>query len=505
MASSRNSVPGDGLGRSLHARLSADVPPPSPLSRGVKGDSCSGAGNRTEDQNRETVRDLQNTSLSPVPAVIAAALAEFVAPGARIAVALSGGIDSMVLLDALAPFAAHHPFMLSAVHVNHGLSPNSARWAQFCAEQCAARGVPLTIARLELKREPGASLEALARSARYERLKAAEADVVALAHHADDQAETVLLQLLRGAGPRGLSAMPRFHAGKPALLRPLLELTRSTLAEYAAARGLAWIDDESNAETRHRRNLLRHTVAPLLAKYFPGYPATLVRAAAHQAEASILLDELAAHDGVGAYDARALDRARLAALSPVRARNLLRWFLRREGLRPPSQTRLSEMLRQLVQAADDAKVSIGHAGREIGIHRGRIRVHAVPPAPYVRLWHGEPELHLPGGTLAFDRVRGTGLCVEKLLQAPVTLRSRAGGERMQLAANRPHHAVKKLLQQAGLPQWEREALPLLWCGDELAAIPGIGVTVAFQAVRDAAGWELAWRPDALVDPRGAPG
>lgn len=504
MASSRNSVPGDGHGRSPHARLSADVVAPSPLSRGVKGDSCGGAGNTTEDENRETVRELQNASLSPVPAAVAAALGEFVAPGARIAVALSGGIDSIVLLDALASSAAHHPLTLSAVHVNHGLSPNAARWAQFCAEQCAARGVPLTIARLQLKREPGASLEALARAARYERLSAAEADIVALAHHADDQAETVLLQLLRGAGPRGLSAMPRFHAGKPALLRPLLALTRSTLAAYAAARSLAWIDDESNAETRHKRNLLRHTVAPLLAKHFPGYPATLVRAAAHQAEASILLDEFAVHDGAGAYDVRGLDRARLTALSPARARNLLRWFLRHEGLRPPSQTRLSEMLRQLVQAADDAEVSISHAGREIGIHRGRIHIHAVPPAPYVHLWHGEHELHLPGGTLVFDRVRGAGLCVEKLLQAPVTLRSRAGGERMQLAVNRPHHAVKKLLQQMGLPQWEREALPLLWCGDELAAIPGIGVAVTFQAARDAAGWELAWKPDAVVDPPGAP-
>jgi tRNA(Ile)-lysidine synthase len=503
MASSRNSVPADGRGRSRHACLPADVPAPSSRSRGARGDSCSGAGNTTGDANGEPVDGLRNSPLSPVLAAIAAALREFVAPGARIAIALSGGLDSMVLLDALAPFAAKHVFVLSAVHVDHGLSPNAERWAQFCAEQCAARGVPLTIARLELKREAGASLEALARTARYEQLNAAEADVVALAHHADDQAETVLLQLLRGAGPRGLSAMPRFHAGRPALLRPLLALTRSTLAAYAAARGLAWIDDESNAETRHRRNLLRHTVAPLLARHFPGYPATLVRAAAHQAEASILLDELAAHDGAGAYDVRGLERARLAALSPARARNLLRWFLRHEGLRPPSQTRLSEMLRQLIQAADDVQVSIGHAGREIGIHRGRIHIHASAPAAYVRPWHGEHELHLPGGTLVFDRVRGTGLCVERLLQAPVTLRSRVGGERMQLAANRPHHAVKKLLQQMGLPQWERGALPLLWCGDELAAIPGIGVAVTFQAARDAAGWELVWKPDAVVDPPGS--
>ncbi len=423
------------------------------------------------------------------------------ASGARVAVALSGGIDSMVLLDALAPFAAHHPFMLSAVHVNHGLSPNADSWARFCTEQCDARGVPLTITRLELKRKPGASLEALARAARYERLSAAEADVVALAHHADDQAETVLLQLLRGAGSRGLSAMPRFHAGKPALLRPLLALTRSTLAAHAAARGLAWIEDESNAQTRHRRNLLRHEIVPLLAAHFPGYPSTLLRAAAHQAEASALLDEVAALDAVTAVDAQGIDRRQLAALSPARARNLLRWFLRNEGLKPPSEARLADMLRQFMDATPGARIGIAHDGAELGCHRGRIVVHAPPTAAYVRPWEGETELRLPGGTLVFERTDGTGLAASKLERGRVTLRSRSGGERMQLAANRPQRALKKLMQEAHLPPWQRNALPLVWCGDELAAVPRIGVAPAFQAGPGEAGWMLEWRPEAPVPGR----
>ena len=447
---------------------------------------------------------LQNDARSPVPAAVAAALGDFVARGARVAVALSGGIDSMVLLDALTPFAAHHPFVLSAVHVNHGLSPNAESWAKFCTQQCTARGVPLAIARLELKRKPGASLEALARAARYERLRAAEADVVALAHHADDQAETVLLQLLRGAGPRGLAAMPRFHAGKPALLRPLLALTRSTLAAHAAARGLAWIDDESNAQTRHRRNLLRHEIAPLLAAHFPGYPATLLRVAAHQAEASILLDELAAHDGAGAYDVGGLDRGRLAALSPARARNLLRWFLRNASLKPPSEVRLADMLRQFTDAAPGARIRVAHDGAEIGCHRGRVIVHAPPAAAYARPWGGEAEVLLPGGTLAFVRTDGLGLAAAKLAQGKVTLRSRSGGERMQLAANRPRRALKKLMQEAHLPPWRRNALPLVWCGDELVAVPGIGVALAFQAAPGESGWLLEWRPEASPPGRVAP-
>ncbi|MDQ2963570.1 MAG: tRNA lysidine(34) synthetase TilS [Pseudomonadota bacterium] len=414
--------------------------------------------------------------------------------GARVALALSGGVDSMALLEALTPFVTSHPLLLSAIHIHHGLSPNADRWAHFCAEQCALRSVPLTVHRLRLKRGPGQSLEALARAARYECLMAAAADVVALAHHADDQAETVLLQLLRGAGPRGVSAMPGYREGRPSLWRPLLSLSRQELRDYASSRSLAWIEDESNVDTKHKRNLLRHAVAPLLSAGFPGYPGTLFRAAAHQAEASALLDELAALDAVGAVDELGLDRASLASLPTARAGNLLRWFLRREGLRPPSQARLSEMLRQLVLTANDAKVSIAHEGREIGVHRGRILVHARPPEPYVLAWHGEREVRLPWGALAFIPVHGAGLCADKLNQAPVSLRSRTGGERIQLAPNRPHHAVKKLLQHAGLARWERDALPLVWCGDELAAVPGIGVALAFQAAPDEAGWRLDWRP-----------
>ena len=275
-----------------------------------------------------------------------------------------------------------------------------------------------------------------------------------------------------------------------------------SLTRYAVARGVVWVDDESNAERKHARNFLRREIAPLLAAYFPGYPGTLVRAGAHQAEASALLDELAALDAGGAADEPGLDRASLAALPATRAGNLLRWFMRNEGLRPPSQARLSEMLRQLLLTSDDAKVSINYEGREIGVHRGRILVHPRPPEPYVLAWHGEREVCLPWGELTFVPVHGAGLCADKLKQATVSLRSRTGGERIQLGTNRPHHAVKSLLQQAGLPRWERDALPLVWCGNELAAIPGIGVAVAFQAARDAAGWALAWRPNAVIGPNG---
>jgi tRNA(Ile)-lysidine synthase len=400
----------------------------------------------------------------------------------------------MVLLDALSHVAAGRSLAVSAAHVHHGLSPNADHWARFCAEQCASRAIPLAIHRLLLERKPGQSLEAVARTARYEHFMSCDVDAIALAHHADDQAETVLLQLLRGSGPRGLSAMPAFRRGKPALLRPLLSLTRETLAACALARGLDWIEDESNSDTRHRRNLLRHEIAPRLAAGFKGYQATLARAASHQAEASALLDELAALDADGAIDDVGLDRGQLAGLSNARAANLLRWFLRREGLRPPSDARLAEVLRQLRSASADAHTRIAHDGAEIGCYRGRVVVHAPAPAPFAFAWDGAYEVHLPGGVLAFEPADGEGIAVAKLALAPVTVRTREGGERIRLAANRPRHALKKLLQEANLTVWQREALPLVWCGDELAAVPGVGVDVAFQAAAGEEGLRPIWRP-----------
>jgi tRNA(Ile)-lysidine synthase len=437
--------------------------------------------------------------VAAVDAALAAAWTEHVAATGSIAVALSGGVDSMVLFDALVPLARARGARVSAIHVNHGISAHAERWERFCADEAAARGVDLVTHRLVLGPGHRANLEAVARKARYHALRAANVDVVALAHHADDQAETVLLQLLRGAGPRGLAAMPRVQPGTPSLWRPLLDLPRAILAGYAAARGVAWIDDDSNADIHYARNLLRRDIAPRLAAHFPGYPTTLARAAEHQAEASELLDALAVQDAVGAVLPAGLDCARLGTLAPARARNLLRWFLREQGLRSPSESRLADMLRQLAGVRADARTRIAHDGAEIGCHRGMVVVHAPSPESFVRDWHGEAEVALPGGTLAFRPTQGSGMTAALLARLPVTLRSRAGGERMQVALNRPRRAVKKLLQDAGVAAWTRQALPLVWCGDRLAAVPGVGVDLAFQAGPGESGWMVDWRPAVPLD------
>jgi len=452
----------------------------------------------------------------PVVAAIRAALLPFLAPDVtvgrpaatgerplRIAVSLSGGRDSMALLDALAALRAELPVAVSALHVHHGLSPNADAWAAFCVAECARRGVALAQRSVRVERAPGQSLEANARTARFDALRSAEADVVALAHHADDQAETLLLQLLRGAGPHGLAAMPAARAGRrPTLVRPLLALPRAALEDYARRHGVRWIEDESNADTGLRRNFLRHEIVPRLAAAFPGYPATLVRAAAHSAEAAQLLDELAALDAgdgivTGDDGAPTLDRALLAALaqrSPPRARNLLRWFLRRHDLPPPSTARLAAMLDQFVRAAPDARVRAAHAGVELGIFRGRIVVHAGAVAAYAIAWQGEPALALPHGVLEFAPAVGEGLAASRLRAAAVTVRRREGGERLRLTENAPPRALTRLLYDARIAPWQRASLPLVYCGDELAAVPGIGVDAAHRAAAGAPGIVLRWRP-----------
>lgn len=423
-----------------------------------------------------------------------------VPPSAPIIVALSGGRDSVALLDALLAVATPRGNALTAVHVHHGLSPNADAWARFCEDFCTARGVTFALWMAGVARAPQQSLEATARIARYGALAATAAArrvaCVALAHHRGDQAETLLLQLLRGAGPRGLAGMPwaaRDDAGVT-WLRPLLELPRAAIDAYVEAAQLRFVDDESNASHAHRRNAVRHRVLPALAAVFPDPERTLARAAGLQAEAARLADDLAALDAGDAGPHPTIDRARLAALPPYRAANLLRWFLRQHGLPAPSAARLAAMLAQLRTPRADARVRIVHAGRALGIHQGGIVVHALPPPAFDMPWSGEAQLALPHGRLEFTRIEGAGLDAARLAGAPVRIRSRAGGERFCLGAGRPHRTLKSLLREADVPPWQREATPLAFCGDELVWVPPLGIAPAFAAAPGSAGVAIAWHP-----------
>lgn len=436
-------------------------------------------------------------------ATVARSLADCAPADTPLAIALSGGRDSVVLLDALAAVDAGRE--LVALHVHHGLSPRADEWERFCGELCTARGIRFIAHRVSVAPPPGTSLEDAARRARYAALvaaaRAAGARVVALAHHRDDQAETLLLQLLRGAGPHGLAGMAalRDDPRGVAWWRPLLGCPRSAIDAYAAARALPYVDDESNAQARHRRNALRHLVLPALHEAgFTAAGATLARAAEHQADALRFADDLALQDARAAYDGTTLARAALRELPPHRARNLLRWFLHARGRTPPSTARLADMLAQLATARDDAQVRIAHDGAELGVHRGRIHVHAPLPAPFALTWAGETELALPHGTLRFalaPAVAGPdAIAADRIVAAPLEVRLRQGGERLQLAANRPRRALKVILHEAGMPAWERRALPILAAGEYVIAVPGIGVALAEQARPGSPGYFVTWHP-----------
>jgi tRNA(Ile)-lysidine synthase len=432
---------------------------------------------------------------------LSAALARECAPHTTAAIALSGGRDSMTLLDAAAAVAPALHIELIACHVHHGLSSQADAWLDVCATACARHGVRFLARRVGVRARARESLEAAARTARYEALAAmareSGARCVLLAHHQDDQAETLLLQLLRGGGPRGLAGMPAAQRARGVTwLRPLLDLPRAAIDAYVAARQLEYVEDDSNVATRFRRNALRKEVVPALREVSPGYPATLARAASHQADAAQLLNELAAQDAAGHCDGATLDRAALAALAPHRARNLLRWFLHEQGLAPPSSARLAAMLAQLRDARADATVRLRHAGAEIGLFRDRICAHASAPAPFAQPWHGESTLTLPHGTLELVATDDGGVDVARLFAARVMVRSREGGERVRLGAARPQRALKSVLREAALAPWEREALPLVFADGALAVVPGVGFDPAFAARPDAPGSAIVWRPHA---------
>ncbi|HVF62567.1 MAG TPA: tRNA lysidine(34) synthetase TilS [Casimicrobiaceae bacterium] len=427
------------------------------------------------------------------------ALAQHVDAGQRIGVALSGGRDSVALLAAVVECARVPATDVTAFHVHHGLSSHADAWAAFCQRIAASLDVRCVLRRVIVPANNAAGTEAAARAARYDALRSAalahRASIVLLAHHRDDQAETLLLQLLRGAGPHGLASMPASREANGVVwMRPLLDVTRSDIDAYVASRNLAYVDDDSNASARHRRNALRQHLLPAVARFAPSYSTTLARVAAHQAESASLLDELARLDAMSLVSGDTLDRAGLVSLGVPRARNLLRYFLRSQGLRPPSAARLSAMLAQLASARRDANVAIAHDGSVVGVFRGRVILHSAPTKAYERQWHYESVVALPHGQLTFVATTGAGLSMTKLSENVVTVRSRRGGERMQIGPNRPRRALKSLFQEAGLPPWQRQSLPLVFCGDALVAAPGIGIDAAFAAPQGVSGVLLEWQP-----------
>ncbi|HET7547529.1 MAG TPA: tRNA lysidine(34) synthetase TilS [Usitatibacter sp.] len=433
---------------------------------------------------------------------IAERLEAAVPAGAAICVALSGGLDSMVLLDALDRLARARGHALTAVHVHHGLSPNAEAWAAFCEAACGERGIACDVERVQVRRDGGEGLEAAAREARHAIYAARAEAIVALAHHLDDQAETLLLQLLRGAGLRGLAAMAELRpieGSRVALFRPLLAVPRAALREQASARRIAWIEDESNASLEHDRNYLRHEIAPRLDARFPGWRRAALRCAGHAAEAQSLLAVLGRLDGAPALAQAGL--ALDATLAPSRRANAVRAFLATEGLAMPSEARLAEIARQLYEARADARMRIAHDGATLVRHRGvahvlRAEAQRGDAAAWRVGWSGEADLDLgPGhGRVRFTAASGAGIAAARCAAGDWHFAARRGGERMRLVAGGPTRTLKNLLHEAAIPEWQRSRLPLLFHAGRVAWVPGVGIAAEIACAPGEAGLVPAWSP-----------
>jgi tRNA(Ile)-lysidine synthase len=436
---------------------------------------------------------------------------------ARIAVAYSGGLDSAVLLHLAAAYAREHGVQLLAFHIHHGLSANADDWQQHCRQHCAALEVAFDTRNITLAHSDKSGVEEAARLGRYHALsqlcREHEVGLLLTAHHLDDQAETVLLQMLRGSGVAGMSGMDQANVaaallGNDRLLlaRPLLAAARAQLEQYASTHGVAFVEDESNQDTRYARNALRRHVMPALANFFPGFQERFMRAAGHAQAAQRLLVTLAQQDLATCLDGEYLSVPALRRLDFDRLDNLLRYWIALRGLRMPSAAWLLELRTQLLEAKEDAQLCVTHPDCHIRRYRERVFLTPRQPAfdqfaePQEFLWQGQAALHFPrfAGTLFFDHATH-GFDPAWLRTQAMSVRLRSGGERVRLAWNRPAKSLKYHFQSLDIPAWERTYLPLVFAAEQLLYAAGIGMDCQAQRRQDTDVpvdcIALRWQPD----------
>ncbi|MBA1148149.1 tRNA lysidine(34) synthetase TilS [Ectothiorhodospiraceae bacterium WFHF3C12] len=419
--------------------------------------------------------------------------------GRPVWVAYSGGRDSHVLLH----LAVHARLDVRAVHVDHGLHPDSGDWADHCEAVCRSLGVALTRKSVNVDAEGPSGPEAAARAARYRAFREIlEPEAVMLtAHHRDDQAETVMLRILRGAGLRGLAGIPRERQlGRGWMLRPLLDVPRAEIDAYAREHALIWFDDPSNESPDPDRNYLRQFVMPAFESRWPAAAQMLGRLAGQAREDARLLDELADLDLKTCADADSVSVSALKRLDRARQRNVLRRWLRLRDRRPPSAARLEAGLDALLSAAADREPVLRWEEGLIRRYRDRLyllgsRTTVPPEAVYA--WDMAGVLVIPGiGRLSISETHeGERLSAVLLDREDITVRLRRGGERIRLPGSAHHRPLKTLFQEAGVPPWERRRTPLVYAGDALACVGERWISADFAATGDEPGLRIRWLPE----------
>lgn len=430
-----------------------------------------------------------------------------ITPVASWYVGLSGGLDSTVLLHALC--ALQLPVAIRALHINHQISPNANAWQAQCATFCTSINIPFVAEKVTVKNS-GRGIEDAARTARYamfEKYLSAN-DVLLTAHHADDQAETLLLRLMRGTGPRGLAAMAHTRAlGDGVLHRPLLHFSRAELEAYAQHHQLTWVDDESNSDTHYDRNFLRAQIMPVLQARWPQFKQKWQQTTELCADNEMLLAEIAVQDLVVVQlrDERlgsSISLTEFLSLSTVRQQNLLRHWLRARGFTLPEQQHWQQLYQQLDNARADSEMDVSWGNVSLRSYQQRLYVlpleffaqQPLSQTTTFSLHKGSEKILLPWGYLQLDLV-GVDAGLHRIKNLPTELRVayRHGGERCKPAGRHHSQTLKRLLQEYALEPWLRDKIPLVYASDELVAVGDLWVCAEFVAADDEQGVSLIWQ------------
>lgn len=399
---------------------------------------------------------------------------------ARFVIAFSGGLDSTVLAQSLSEVIKSdqrfHDVPAIAIHINHDLHSDSPDWSEKCAAVAAELGLGFRSLRVNVQLESGKGPEASARDARYSALHAqlSDGDWLLSAHHREDQAETLLLNLIRGSGPSGVAGIgDARHFGPGWLIRPMLNVERGDILAYANDIGLSWVEDPSNRDRRFDRNFLRHEVLPRLKARWPDIAARLQRSAGHAGEASQLLSDLGELDlaALGSESAR-LPVDKLKQLSAARQRNVIRFALRDLGLSTPTAMQLERVRTEVIPARIDAQPLVSWRGASVRRYRNGLYLMPEKLADAIEtvpVQSGKCELGTGLGTLIFEPSEGPGLS-RALLDEGLTIRPRLGGEEIRAVGQTHTSKLKKLLQEKAVVPWMRDRLPLIYAGDQLLAV-----------------------------------
>lgn len=429
----------------------------------------------------------------------------YLTPDNKFYIGYSGGLDSHVLLHALAILMREQNKLaqLHAIHIDHGWSDNAKLWSQHCLSVCENLGVKCDVINVDAKASKGESREAVARAVRYAAFKnyLTSNDYLLTAHQQDDQAETLLLQLLRGAGTKGLASMPILVELETGLhLRPLLQYSRSDLKNYALENNLQWIEDESNFDISFDRNYLRQQVMPIIEQRWPKAHVTIARTAQHLANASLLLTQLAQQDlkNCSGSELETLSVKKLLLLDEPRLQNMLRYWLQQNKLLMPSTIQLQHIISDILLAKVDRipRIKLG----ESIITRYRDDLYWLPkPIAELNLppmvWDLAQRLDIPNvGTLIAEQVMGEGVAANVFVNNQALVDFRRFGERCQPQGRQGSHPLKKLMQEWNIPSWRRKQLPLVYNRQQqLVAVPGFCVCEPFVATQNTVGWRFLFQ------------